>query len=35
MATYARLKDGSWGVRGGEGEIRAGQDVVVTRRDGT
>ena len=34
MASYTKLRDGSWGVRA-EGEVRAGQSLTVTKRDQT
>lgn len=33
MATYSKLRDGSWGLRGSD--LVEGQQVTVTRRDGT
>ena len=34
MASYTKLRDGSWGVRAG-GAVRAGESLTVTKRDGT
>lgn len=33
MATFTKLKNGDWGVRGAVGELRAGRHVTVTRKD--
>lgn len=34
MATYTKLKDGSWGVRA-QGKVTVGASVTVTKKDGS
>lgn len=34
MASYTKLRDGSWGVRA-DGAVKAGQSLTVTKKDGT
>lgn len=34
-ATYTKLRDGSWGIRGPAAEIQSYKNVTVTKKDGT
>lgn len=35
MVTFAKLKDGAWGLRGPRAEVVPGTTVTVTRKDGS
>ena len=34
-ATFAKLRDGTWGIKGHESQIQAGKHVPIAKRDGT